>query len=273
MVNLVPAKCPSCGASLELDDNLKRTECKYCKTTIIVDDAIAKYKLEISGNVKVNGIQDDDEKLEIVNNYLKLGEIGAARDLMNEALAKNPFNFKILNAYIKSYNFDKISDDITVQNIHEKIKQLNIRWGEHGYLFEDGLSTKLNNIKVSENKDDKKLYDMVSKKFENLKKANDEYCNIKDKTKDKVEKYVFNKKINFKRLEKILTSLEIKDEDIKEVIKHYKKYPSSFGLFIYPEYIKLGYVECKTSKNIVEIKQIIDNVIDNDKGIFGKLFK
>ena len=73
MVNLVPAKCPNCGAQLELDDNMKRAECSFCKSTIIVDDAIAKYKVEISGEVKVDGIVGKEELLKNAESKIKVG--------------------------------------------------------------------------------------------------------------------------------------------------------------------------------------------------------
>ena len=73
MVNLVPAKCPNCGAQLELDDNMKRAECSFCKSTIIVDNAIAKYKVEISGEVKVDGIVGKEELLKNAESKIKVG--------------------------------------------------------------------------------------------------------------------------------------------------------------------------------------------------------
>lgn len=56
MINLVPAKCPNCGAQLKLDDNMKRAKCSFCKSTIIVDEAIEKFKTDSKGNLKVSGI-------------------------------------------------------------------------------------------------------------------------------------------------------------------------------------------------------------------------
>ena len=101
MVNLVPAKCPSCGAQLELDDNMKRAECKFCKSTIIVDDAIEKYKLEISGNVKVSGIQGESDKIDIARKYIKLDKYEEAQKIINEILEKNPFYLEAIKMLIE----------------------------------------------------------------------------------------------------------------------------------------------------------------------------
>jgi len=41
---LVPCKCTSCGASLEIDNNLEAAVCKFCGTAFIVEKAINNYK-------------------------------------------------------------------------------------------------------------------------------------------------------------------------------------------------------------------------------------
>ncbi len=74
-MKLVAAKCPSCGANLNVDSERKDMFCEYCGTKIIVEEAIQKYQLEISGKVEVDGIQTNDAKvaygktLERVGNY------------------------------------------------------------------------------------------------------------------------------------------------------------------------------------------------------------
>ena len=100
MVNLVPAKCPSCGAQLELDDNMKRAECSFCNTTIIVDDAIAKYKLEVSGNVKVSGTKDYSDKLLIVKKHLKVRKYVNAKELLEKILEDDEYNLEALKEYV-----------------------------------------------------------------------------------------------------------------------------------------------------------------------------
>ena len=60
-MKLVPAKCPSCGANIEVDRSLKFTKCQYCGTEIIVEEAVENLlKVELK----------DSPTLE---NYLKLG--------------------------------------------------------------------------------------------------------------------------------------------------------------------------------------------------------
>lgn len=66
-MKLVAAKCPNCGANIDVDKDSDSTKCEFCKSKIIVDDAIAKYKVEISGKVEV-------ENLPKIENYMKLGD-------------------------------------------------------------------------------------------------------------------------------------------------------------------------------------------------------
>ena len=55
-MKLVAAVCPSCGAKLNVNPNEETVVCKYCSSTIIIQDAIAKYKIEISGNVEISNL-------------------------------------------------------------------------------------------------------------------------------------------------------------------------------------------------------------------------
>ena len=62
MVNLVPAKCPSCGAQLELDDNMKRAECSFCNTKIIVKTDTNAASVQKKGTEKTYDEMTTEEK-------------------------------------------------------------------------------------------------------------------------------------------------------------------------------------------------------------------
>lgn len=69
-MKLVAAKCPSCGASLDVNPKQETTKCEYCNQAILIDDAIAKYKLEISGSVEVKNLPQHDNILKLADrNY------------------------------------------------------------------------------------------------------------------------------------------------------------------------------------------------------------
>ena len=69
-MKLVAAKCPNCGANLDVNPKQDATKCEYCHQAILIDDAIAKYKLEISGSVEVKNLPQYDNILKLANrNY------------------------------------------------------------------------------------------------------------------------------------------------------------------------------------------------------------
>lgn len=45
-MKLVPAICPRCKANIKVDKDTKKTICEYCKTPILIDDALDISKLE-----------------------------------------------------------------------------------------------------------------------------------------------------------------------------------------------------------------------------------
>lgn len=94
MVKLVSAKCPNCGAALKLSKEEEKTECEYCHNTIIVDDAIACYKLKVSGNVSVEGITTNAELIEAANELLDMKEFLKAKRKFQEFSEKCPDNYQ-----------------------------------------------------------------------------------------------------------------------------------------------------------------------------------
>ena len=98
MIKLVSAKCPNCGANIEVNKNDDTTRCSYCNSAIIVEDAIAKYKIEVSGKVEVDGISGRNTKLKTVRNHIKVREYNEAHNLLYEIIQNDPFD---VDAYIE----------------------------------------------------------------------------------------------------------------------------------------------------------------------------
>lgn len=110
-MKLIPARCPSCGADIEVNRDYETTKCKYCDTKVIIDDAIAKYKIEI-------------ENMPTAKSYLKLGarnlehgELTKAQELLEKALEINPDSpetiikenlSKVLQHELTEKDFDKV---------------------------------------------------------------------------------------------------------------------------------------------------------------------
>lgn len=92
MIKLTPAKCPSCGANIEVDRNLDKTTCQYCRTTIMIEEAVEKYKIEISGRVEVDGIATVNASLIRANQLMQDKEYDKANTLFKQVLSTDPTN-------------------------------------------------------------------------------------------------------------------------------------------------------------------------------------
>lgn len=108
-MKLVPAKCPSCGANIEVNENLEKAICQYCGTTVIIQEAVEKYKIEISGEVKVDGIESKKELLKNAEVLAELGKYTEANSKFTEYQQKYPDDY---NGYLSELRMF-ISDGLT----------------------------------------------------------------------------------------------------------------------------------------------------------------
>lgn len=76
-MGLVAAKCPNCGANIEVDMNTKAGICKYCGTAFVTQEAIVNFNTSIiNNNIITNNIKA--ENVNIIagkeEHYMKLAE-------------------------------------------------------------------------------------------------------------------------------------------------------------------------------------------------------
>ena len=103
MVKLKDAKCPNCGANIQVNDKLENTICQYCGSQVVIEEAIEKYKLEISGKVEVDGIRGRNSKLEQAKKHIKLEEYDTAKKIIKEIIADDSLD---VEAYIELIKVD-----------------------------------------------------------------------------------------------------------------------------------------------------------------------
>ena len=158
-IKLVAAKCPSCGANIEVDKDSNKTKCKYCESTILVDEAIEKLKIELSGEVEVKNLPKLEGILKVAGRAYDNGEYDDALEQYSAALVLDPDNplivlrkgickslttnyakFEItsaLNGFLKAMDLEK-DEDKKNQYIDEMISTA--RKLEHFvYTFYNGL--------------------------------------------------------------------------------------------------------------------------------------
>lgn len=164
---LKSATCPNCGATLELDDRLEKGVCGHCDSVIIIDDAIQKFKIKVSGRVKMVGIASAENDTNYGLACLAVQDWKTGFDAFTKAIIKQVNNHKAwygcLSAVTKNfteinenlgdvkgiYGIDSIVDNAIKYAPKDKknkvIKQ--IRKLLHEKLSEDG---KIYNAKVDE---------------------------------------------------------------------------------------------------------------------------
>lgn len=132
-MKLVAAKCPNCGANIDVDKNSDKTVCEYCGSNIIVEDAIAKFKLEVSGEVEVSNLTNFDKLFKLANRDFANKYYKDALEKYKRAIELDPDNpiiilkiglcecltssfsnlniVKLRNAFVDSYNLVKNIED------------------------------------------------------------------------------------------------------------------------------------------------------------------
>ena len=87
-MKLTAAKCPSCGADIEVDKDSDKTKCEFCGSSIIVEDAIAKIK--ISGSVEISNLPKTKTLLINANRAYDSGEYDEAYQKYDKLLELDP---------------------------------------------------------------------------------------------------------------------------------------------------------------------------------------
>ncbi len=87
MMKLVAAKCPSCGANINVDRSLKFTKCEYCNTEILVEEAVENLlKVELKDSPSL------DNYLKLGNRYYENQEFEEAYKVYSKAEEIDPDN-------------------------------------------------------------------------------------------------------------------------------------------------------------------------------------
>ena len=142
MVKLREAKCPSCGANIEVNEELEKAMCQYCGSTIMVEEAIEKIQVELSGKVKVSGIRDRDDKLQTARNHRDLGEYDKAEEILNEIINEDAFDVEVLCELAKNE-----IDTIEKMNFEEYSSRF---VNEDGWIVVDAIATHFERAKKTD---------------------------------------------------------------------------------------------------------------------------
>lgn len=101
MVKLVPAICPQCGAQLKVNPGDEQIDCQFCGTTIMIDEAVEKYQLEIVHKIKVDGIRGRDDFYEQAEKHFKAKEYYDAISILVGLVENDKFDIEAYILFIK----------------------------------------------------------------------------------------------------------------------------------------------------------------------------
>lgn len=111
-MNYVAAKCPNCGANIEIDDSQEKGICQHCNTEFIAQKAVNNTYItnnqstQIIKNIYGKEQQDADDYISIGEGFLKIREYGKAKEAFNKAMEREPQNIKVWIGLIKSITKD-----------------------------------------------------------------------------------------------------------------------------------------------------------------------
>lgn len=230
-MKLTAAKCPSCGASIEVNKNLEKTICQYCGTTVLVEDAIEKLKIELSGKVEVDGIETRKSKLNRARKHIKLKEYRDANIILSALIAEDKLDEEAYLELLKMKLFALEDDEFDgktsryvslsswnvleeAMNILERIKKID---DDHS------LDDEIKELKPLIDKYDKMFKDLekseknlveTKNKFDNILRTSNKWSTSSDNEKmyNLVNKeFKFNRKLTSTVFEKEKNAYEYDD--------------------------------------------------------------
>lgn len=107
-MKLVPAKCPICGGTIQVDSEKEAAVCEFCKQPFIVEKAINNLNQNIkyqsvnnNGNININSLNigsfvDIKKLIELSETYFKSQDYEKAETYIDRALEMEPNNSRIL---------------------------------------------------------------------------------------------------------------------------------------------------------------------------------
>lgn len=182
-MKLVSAMCPNCGAKLELDENMEKGFCMYCGSQILVQDAVQKYKVEISGRVSVEGILSAEDFAKNGDTLVNIGNYPQAYDSFKELSEKYPDDYRGWWGMIRAMTSDfAIMPEET--DYHENIRNYAAEYFDYA-------------VKVAQDSDRKRIteiYEKWDKKYyrsQHIFELRDEYGRCKTAHSDSIGSQIF----------------------------------------------------------------------------------
>ena len=92
-MKFVAAKCPNCGAQIQVDKNSNSTICEFCDSQIFVEEAIEKHRIEVSGSIEINNLPKLENYLKLGERHYNNGEYEESYEMYSKAIELDPDNY------------------------------------------------------------------------------------------------------------------------------------------------------------------------------------
>lgn len=259
-MKLVAAKCPNCGANIDVDANSDSTKCEYCNTKILVDDAIEKLRVEIKGEVEVKNLPKASSYLKNGARYYKNGEYGEAYKQYNKAIELEPDNYiavlrngicNSLDTNYFGYNLNPLQNGVRESSKILKNSGEDVDDSYFDQIANEGFEAALLMEKFAINFYNKGLCD-YSDMIDNLQKLLDcsfLYADLENIAKDKdIKKKILKKQVDL---------FDLMIDSRKYRTGRYKNGREIIGTFVPPKNIEKEMFELRTTavnkyNNLVE---------------------
>lgn len=186
MVKFIAAKCPSCRADLDIDNDTKKYTCPYCGTLVLIDKGDVKESQNVKSSKK--DINDDGEErskkdiISLAKKYINKGQYDEARDELYEIIDNDSKDTEARTLFVlaccKEVESEPIYKDTSIEvgsillnDLLSMLEELKEKDKDKNYL--KVLSEYKNNFdKYKEIYDDKmaykKVYDKASRQLNEL---------------------------------------------------------------------------------------------------------
>ena len=137
-MKLVAAKCPNCGSNIDVNPNKETMKCEYCRSAILIDEAIEKYKIELSGEIEIKNLPKIDNYLKLADRSYKNKDYDDAYKNYGKILELDSNNIIAVIRYgiCKTLlnNYIDFSMEYLINSFNETIKLIN---NDENYNIED----------------------------------------------------------------------------------------------------------------------------------------
>lgn len=116
-MKLVPAKCPNCGANINVDEEQETTKCEYCGDAILIDKAIQKYQIDIN----VTNVPTLDNYLVLAERSYSQGNYNEAYEYYGDAIRLDPNNYQLVLRHAISAALKSDCMEMSLQNLNSAI--------------------------------------------------------------------------------------------------------------------------------------------------------